>query len=26
MRPPEKEKESMDLIVDFGQLQMDQAA
>ena len=26
MRPPEMEKESMDLIVDFGQLQMDQAA
>jgi len=26
MRPPEKEKKSMDLIVDFGQLQMDQAA
>ncbi|MFH1931925.1 MAG: hypothetical protein ABIN18_10105 [Pseudomonadota bacterium] len=26
MRPPEKKKESMDLIVDFGQLQMDQAA
>ena len=26
MRPPEKEKDSMDLIVDFGQLQMDQAA
>jgi hypothetical protein len=26
MRPPEKEKEEMDLVVDFGQLQMDQAA